>query len=527
MERIGRYEILEELGRGAMGAVYKARDPQIGRTVAIKMILTANLSPEELQQYKQRFYREAQAAGQMSHPGIVTIHDIAEDETGQPYLVMEFVEGTTLDKLLTPKQPGLGGERLPLEQSLDIVLEVAKALDYAHRRGVIHRDIKPANMLITQDGRAKIADFGIAKLAGTQLTQAGQILGTPAFMSPEQFSGAAVDARSDLFSLGAMLYWMCTGEKPFAGDTFTAVSFKVVYSEPIPAAQLNPALPAALDLVLSRCLAKNPDDRYPTGRDLAADLEALKAGRPVAAAALPGAAQAEKTFVRPVPVAARPVEAAPLEKTVSQTATLGRAATAAIAPRAGIPAGAAKLWARLRERRLAAGIVAGLLLLMLLAGYWFWPSNAAESSAPRSVETSRRAADSGPPPWAKASSRARQPAPKPVAMSTLRIDCQHNFRLATLEIFADDKPLLEATLRGEEQDLGVVKIAQGTLRTSTALPAGQHVLRVRVTSRRDGYRDEEEIGGTFPEGGSRTLVIEFGKGSAFGVIERKLTLRWR
>jgi len=274
-ERIGRYEILEELGRGAMGAVYKARDPQIGRTVAVKVVLTANLSPAEMDEYKQRFYREAQAAGQMSHPNIVTIHDIAEDASGHPYLVMEFIEGTTLDRLLFP-----GSERLSLNHSLDIGIHMASALDYAHARGVIHRDIKPANILITTDGRAKLTDFGIAKLAGSQLTQVGQVMGTPAFMSPEQFTGAAVDSRTDIFSLGGVLYWVLTGEKPFPGDTITAIIFKMLHSNPVPARQLNPALPAEIEPILARCLTKSPDERYQKAEELAADLEALKTKRP-------------------------------------------------------------------------------------------------------------------------------------------------------------------------------------------------------------------------------------------------------
>lgn len=291
--RISRYEIIEELGRGAMGAVYKARDPQIGRIVGIKIILTANLTPEELREYKQRFNREAQAAGQMAHPGIVTIHDIGEDETGQPYLVMEFVEGTPLDKLVAPPESGLseeagaGSEKsgaiLQLNDALGIAIQVAEALDYAHRRGVIHRDIKPANILITPEGKAKILDFGIAQLGGTQLTRAGQLVGTPAFMSPEQFTGGAVDARSDIFSLGTVLYWMLTGQNPFAGDSLTAVAFKVAQHTPAPARALNASLPADMDVILSRCLAKNSKDRYPTGQALAADLQAVKSGRPLAA----------------------------------------------------------------------------------------------------------------------------------------------------------------------------------------------------------------------------------------------------
>ncbi|HTQ87851.1 MAG TPA: serine/threonine-protein kinase, partial [Candidatus Solibacter sp.] len=157
MQNIGRYEVIDELGRGAMGVVYRARDTQIGRIVALKMILTTNASPQEVERFKQRFQREAQAAGRLTHPGIVAVHDIAEDEYGQPYIVQEFVEGRQLNLLLGP------ATELPLDQLLDIGIQVAQALDYAHKNGVIHRDIKPPNILVTPDGRAKIADFGIAR----------------------------------------------------------------------------------------------------------------------------------------------------------------------------------------------------------------------------------------------------------------------------------------------------------------------------------------------------------------------------
>jgi tRNA A-37 threonylcarbamoyl transferase component Bud32 len=279
VRRIGRYEIQEEIGRGAMGAVYRALDPQIGRTVALKVILTRDLPPEDLAIYKERFYREARAAGKMSHPGIITVHDIAEDAYGTPYLVMEYVEGKTLDRLISRD----GGERMPVPQCLEIAIQVAEALEYAHRQGVIHRDIKPANILVTPGGQAKIADFGVAKLVGTQYTQAGAVVGTPAFMSPEQLTGATVDARCDLFSFGVVLYWMLTGEKPFSGDTITAITYKVVHTSPLPPKQLNPALPAEYDTVLLKCLAKDAAARYQNARELITDLQALKAGRPLAA----------------------------------------------------------------------------------------------------------------------------------------------------------------------------------------------------------------------------------------------------
>lgn len=285
--RVGRYEILQELGRGAMGVVYKARDPQIARTVAIKVILIGNQSPEVLADYLQRFYREAQTAGQMSHPGIVTIHDVGEDEDGQPYLVMEYVEGTTLDKLLVPSKPGEPGPPRDLRQILAIAAQVADALDYAHRRNVIHRDIKPANILITSEGRAKIADFGVAKLAGTQMTQTGLIVGTPAFMSPEQITAGTVDSRSDIFSFGILLCWMCTGNRPFAGESITEVAYRVVHMPPTPLREFNADLPLELEALISRCLAKKPEERFQTARELTNDLEALRAKQPATPAPLP------------------------------------------------------------------------------------------------------------------------------------------------------------------------------------------------------------------------------------------------
>jgi len=273
---IGRYEIIEELGRGAMGAVYKAVDPQIGRTVALKVILTRGLMAEEMRSQKERFYREARAAGKLTHPGIVAVYDVGEDAYGSPYLVMEYVEGMTLDKALSP---GGTAQTFTFSQRLGLALEISAAIEYAHRHGVIHRDVKPANILMTRDGHPKIADFGIAKLIGAQATIGGNVLGTPAFVSPEQLTGAAADARSDIFSLGVVLYWIFTGDRPFKGETMTAVSYKVVHTMPPPARQLNWALPEELDQILFRCLAKNPADRYQSAGELAAALEALRDSR--------------------------------------------------------------------------------------------------------------------------------------------------------------------------------------------------------------------------------------------------------
>ena len=274
---IGRYEILQELGQGAMGVVYKGRDPMMDRTVAIKRILSVALSGPMANEYRERFYREARAAGRLQHPGIVAVYDVGEHE-GTPFLVMEYITGRTLASVLD------AGHRLPVERIYDLGKQIAEALDYAHKNGVVHRDIKPANILLTDAAahgveRPKITDFGVAKLTAAQITTTGQLLGTPSFMPPEQFTGAPLDGRADLFSLGVILYWMATGDKPFPGDTITAISYKIVHTESIPPRKLNPAIPAAFESVILKCLEKDPAGRYPTGEALAADLAALRAGQ--------------------------------------------------------------------------------------------------------------------------------------------------------------------------------------------------------------------------------------------------------
>jgi serine/threonine-protein kinase len=273
---IGRYEIIDELGHGAMGSVFRARDPSMDRIVALKTILAVALASDQGAEYRQRFYREARAAGALAHPGIVAVFDVGEHE-GVPFLVMEFVRGHTLDFAMKK------GERASLERVCEIGEQIAEALGYAHRNGVIHRDIKPANILLTSreaygTERPKITDFGVAKLAAGGVTTTGQMLGTPAFMPPEQFTGVPIDGRADLFSLGVILYWMATGEQPFPGETMSAVSYKVVHTEPVPPAKLNPAIPPQLESVILKCLEKNPANRYQTGEELARDLSQLLSG---------------------------------------------------------------------------------------------------------------------------------------------------------------------------------------------------------------------------------------------------------
>lgn len=272
LHQLGRYEIVAELGRGAMGAVFRARDPKIDRTVAIKTISVPTSSSHDAEHYRQRFFREAQAAGRMSHPGIVTIYDVGEDEAaGTPFIVMECVEGNSLDRLVAASPAG----KLPHDMALKLLRQIAEALDYAHKQEIVHRDIKPANIMVTTDGHPKIADFGIAKLAMTDTTLPGHVVGTPAYMSPEQLNGKVVDGRSDLFSLGVIAYWLLTGVKPFDGNTLTEICVQVVTKEPIPPSEVTSEFNLDFDYVLSRALAKDPAMRYQSGSEMALDLDDL------------------------------------------------------------------------------------------------------------------------------------------------------------------------------------------------------------------------------------------------------------
>lgn len=263
LERLGRYEIVRELGRGAMGVVYEGRDPNIGRRVAIKTarrdVMESSTRADELM---ARFLREARAAGSLSHPNIVTIYD-ADEENGVAYIAMEFLDGTDLHKLIEQKR------RFTTEQVLGITSTVCRALAHAHAHGVVHRDIKPSNIVMLENATIKVADFGIAHVSDSQLTQEGSMIGTPHYMSPEQFMGHAVDGRSDLFSVGVIVYEMLTGERPFHGGSINAVMHNVLYTNPVPPHQLNFDVSECLSRVVLKALSKDPKKRYQTAEAMA------------------------------------------------------------------------------------------------------------------------------------------------------------------------------------------------------------------------------------------------------------------
>jgi serine/threonine-protein kinase len=267
-DRFGRYLIDSELGRGAMGVVYRALDPVLDRTVAVKTI-ALSADPEERERSEARFYQEAKAAGGLNHPAIITIHDVGR-EGGMVWMAMELLEGTELRHLLADEPMGV-------ERALDIVGQVADALGYAHERGVVHRDIKPANIMILRGGQVKIMDFGIARLWISDVkTQTGMLLGSPKYMSPEQAMGSGVDRRSDIFSLGVVLYEMLTGNPPFAGKDVTQLLYNVSTVMPPPPSTINRAVPEMVDLVIAKALAKDPADRYQSAAELQADLLACR-----------------------------------------------------------------------------------------------------------------------------------------------------------------------------------------------------------------------------------------------------------
>ena len=272
MTKAGRYEIIGELGRGAMGVVYRAADPVIGRNVAVKTIRLSEagtgLSRQEL---LARFQTEARAAGLLAHPNIVVIYDAGEED-GLYYIIMELVEGRSLQALLD------AGDSFPATRVIRILEQTCSALQFAHERNIVHRDIKPANLMLTADDIVKVTDFGTAKILqmGT-VEQTTHVMGTPSYMSPEQVKGKPIDGRTDIFSLGVVLYEMLTGEKPFPGQSITTVIYKIVNEEPIPPRQLNPSIHPGLNEIVLRALAKEPDERYQSCRELLEDLRNYRA----------------------------------------------------------------------------------------------------------------------------------------------------------------------------------------------------------------------------------------------------------
>jgi serine/threonine-protein kinase len=286
LKKLGKYTIESTLGQGAMGVVYKGFDPNIARTVAIKTIRKSALTEEERQSLLGRFKQEAQAAGRLTHPGIVTVYDYDEDGENA-FIAMEYVKGRELQDFIDHN------ERFSLNTVIDIVCQLLDALIYSHAQGVVHRDIKPGNILVLGNGQIKVMDFGIAKIESSTLTQFGDVFGTPSYMSPEQCSGLQVDKRSDLYSAGVILYHLITGEKPFTGDSMTAIIHKVMVTDPPLVSHINSKVPPFLDEVVRKALAKEPDKRFQTAEEFKAALRKDSLAGEILSAELSGKTNAE------------------------------------------------------------------------------------------------------------------------------------------------------------------------------------------------------------------------------------------
>lgn len=573
-KRFGRYEILSELGRGAMGVVYKAHDPKINRTVAVKTISLAGQEPTEEQEYRERFVREAEAAGRLSHPGIVTIFDVGEEpETRAPYIVMEFVGGETLEKVLSRED-----RKLPVEKALQVALELAEALECAHGQGVVHRDLKPANILMTEDGHAKIADFGVAKLNLSNHTLAGRALGTPAYMSPEQLNGDPVDGRSDLFSVGVILYTVLTGYRPFQGNSALTVSFKVVNREPIPATLLDTELPEGLDAIITRAMAKDPAERYQRGSELVRDIQRLRETQKPSAqnehlAPMPGAETGKKG--RPVNLGTAKVAfqaSVPAEQITAQQIPAKENSAKPVAPKpqpvaSRVQTPALKAAYNPLEKIRNRSVVAVLILAgLFITGLWVISFGSREvrsraaaplprveqvapvkggaalqvpaavppqtkSSAPASV---KHAAKAVPKELPKASSSpqrasvvpvkvARAPMPTlvpivsrevtpPAAPATLEIEIDHKFAEAHLSIWVDESLTYTHVLEGtDKKRLGVFHHVQGHEFHAMQISPGKHALKVQVTADSPTYDQSATVSGDFATGQENVLHITLNK----------------
>jgi serine/threonine protein kinase len=482
-QTLGRYQIEAEIGRGAMGVVYRAFDPKIHRTVAIKTISLAGQDDGQEREYRERFALEARAAGRLSHPGIVTIFDAGEDsETHEPYLVMEYVQGKPLSKVLSE-----ANGKLPMNAAIQFAQEIADALDYAHSQGVIHRDIKPANILVTQDGHAKIADFGVARLNQELVTQTGQVVGSPAYMAPEQMLGKSTDARSDLFSLGVILYSMITGFRPFQGNSAQTVCFKVMNIEPVPVTSFQSEVPAALDAIISRAIAKDPGDRYQSGADFSRDLQQFRESDN-------SLAEATSFFSR---VIARDMSAAPQTKPKFERYTqFAFAASIAIA----LSYIALFAWRNSGMNTVPAPptIAWAPQLPTPLPQY---PKPKIRRSKPVVVE-------------AASSKSATQPAPIPLASlesAKVQVEIQHHFNAAKASIWLDDDVVFEENLRGADSRHPLLRAVEMHQVQSFQFAPGKHYLQVRIVSPANTYDQIETLEAQLEPGSKHVLRVNCDK----------------
>ena len=521
--RVGRYEVRRELGRGTMGVVYEAWDPQLSRRIALKTLhLGFPASQETQEEFQQRFLVEARAAARLQHPGIVVVHDVGRDEQGGvPFMALEFLEGRTLGELIRERGA------FPWEEAARLVRRVAEALAHAHEHGVVHRDVKPANIMVLPDGTPKIMDFGIAKIetARLKLTVAGQSVGTPLYMSPEQALGQPSDARSDVFSLGTILYTLLTGQLAFAADNVPRIVARVVHDEPPPPSSLVPGLPPGLDLVVARAMAKSPDARLAGAGQLAEDLLDVEQGRAPRHSTLPPAqAEAQATRVSgdidqdllellgSAPPAAAPAEGPTLEVLLPPTPPPAAPAVSgprpAAAPRGGRP-----------TRAIVAGGVA--LLALVALGLLLAPRPpVAVRITPPSAEERRPGGESAPARPAEATPEPSPPEPEASGPAELVLDFEHPLRSGRLKVWIDDQLVAEEALEAHvTKKLAGIKFRSGGLEQTFEVQPGRRTVTVEVSW--DDEVRRESLTGVLKPGARRRLEASIGR------LRKGLSLDWR
>jgi serine/threonine protein kinase len=483
--RVGRYEVVAEIGHGAMGVVYQARDPRIDRTVALKTISlnsqnsdgqdSGQISAEE-KEYRERFVLEAKAVGRLSHPGIVTIFDAGEDpDTLEPYIAMEFVQGQSLQAIL-----GRRSEKISLHAAMQIAREIAEALDYAHSQGVIHRDIKPANILVTPDGHVKIADFGIAKLNQAQATLPGEVLGSPAYMAPEQLKGDGVDPRSDLFSAGVILYNMLTGFRPFQGDSATTICYKVVNRNPIYVSAFDATFPPELDRIVAKAIAKNPDERFQTGQEFAdaiAEFQDKEAGRQ------------NSDFLKEV-----------IEE--HNLVPVFRELSVAQAEAATLTSPAKQSW---KQQFWPWALMGTVPLTAAIALFLFWQSKTPNVPAIVFSQTIP-APKLEVPTLALAALHGSSPV-KTAANAQLDIELQHQFSAGVFSLWLDHKLICERELHSEAKRHALFFKKLEAESIDLTVPAGEHHIEIRVQSAPTHYDQQKKIIESFDSSKKNVLHV--------------------
>jgi eukaryotic-like serine/threonine-protein kinase len=507
-DKIGRYLILRELGRGMMGVVYEARDPSLNRVVALKVIrLLFATSDDEQRAFERRFLSEARIAASLAHPGIVVVHEVDRDPAnGVLFIALERLEGEPLSKVLADNR------RPPWRQALALVGRVAEALAYAHGQGIVHRDIKPANIMRLPSGEPKIMDFGLAKQAhGQELTASGHFVGTPLYMAPEQVLGMPIDGRTDLFSLGAVAYALVTGQKPFAAESVPRIMAKVAHQHPPVPSSLNPELPPSADYVIERAMAKAPGDRYPNGLALAEDIADVLGDRePRHRAGFGAPARGEGTVVRPQPETGAESMDLPLQ-------SIDEPRLAAEPARGRKSRGLAVLAVGMLS---AGALAAGLSAL--------WPAQVAETlRVTPSPHLTTPAANVSPSPEGTASP-AVPPSPSsplPVALTTepttsptplaeeaeagptngrLLLQIEGEAPGSVARVFVDDSLVLEKAIDLLASEAEPVQVKPGS-----------HLVRIQV-SRLDRI-DSQELRGTFESDGDRVLGVRLDPAGGLGI----------